>query len=89
MREVDELSRKYGIEVALFAKKDPEGSMFSNIKNVEEAGVIIAAAIMHSLTNVKVPDNAMKFMDLVISAAGHTVTALKGIQKDITKQFFK
>ena len=37
IRKVDELAHKSGIEVAVFAKKDPAGSLYSNVRDPEEA----------------------------------------------------
>ena len=88
MRQVDELAHKSGIEVAIFAKKDPAGSLYSNVRDPEEAGSIITASILHSLTNADMPENANKFIEVFIVASAHTIEAMKGLKKDIIAKIF-
>lgn len=83
MQKVDELAHEAGIEIAIFAKTDHAGSMYSNIRDIEEAGSVIAAGIMHSLKDTEIPENASRFMDVIIAAAAHSIDAMKGLQNNI------
>lgn len=88
MAQVDKLAHEEGIEVAVFAKKNPAGSMYSNVVDPEEAGSIIAASILHALKEDDVPENAVRFIDVIIAAAGHTVEAIKELKKEIIHKTF-
>jgi len=88
MKQVDELAKESNIEIAIFVKTEHAGSMFSNIRDVEEAGTVIAAGIMHSIISPDMPESASRFMDVIVSAAANTIDNLKDLKDRIINHAF-
>lgn len=88
LSKVDNFAKENDLEVAVFIKKGEAASIYSNVRDPEEAGSIITASIMHSLVENDTPETANKYIEVLIAAAAHTIETLKGLKQNVISKLF-
>ena len=88
LKQVDHIAKENNLEASVFVKKGTAASIFSNVRDPEEAGSIITASIMHSLIESDTPETANNYIEVLIAAAAHTIESLKGLKQNVMNKIF-